>query len=81
MTIPGRSFCGQQHLSGLEAALGVFAVATIATALYGFSVAATAPAGAMCVSIVDHPSPTAQQLVVALTSADRSAGTVFLGVR
>ena len=66
MTIPGRSFFGQQHLSGLEAALGVFAVAFATNALFGFTAAAAAAAGAMCVSIVDHPSPTAQKLVMLL---------------
>lgn len=74
MTISGRSFFRQHHLSGLEAALGVFAVAVATNALFGFTAAAAAAAGAMCVSIVDHPSPTAQKLVLLLFAV------VFVGL-
>lgn len=74
MIIPRRSFFGQQHLSGLEAAMGVFAVAVAANALFGFTAAAAAAAGAMCVSIVDHPAPTAQKLVMLLFAV------VFVGL-
>lgn len=62
----GRHVFGQQHLSGLQAALGVFLVAISVNALFGFTAAAVAGAGAMCVSIVDQPSPMAQKLAMQL---------------
>jgi uncharacterized membrane protein YccC len=57
-----RHFFGQQHLSGLQAALGVFVVAALANAAFGFTAAVVAGAGAMCVSIVDQPAPMTQKL-------------------
>lgn len=73
-----RHVFGQQHLSGLQAALGVFAVAATANALFGFTAAAIAGAGAMCVSIVDQPVPMTQKLGMLLLALCFIGVTTFV---
>lgn len=59
---------GQQHLSGLGAGLGVLIVALATNAAFGFAASGAAAVGAMCVSVVDQPGPTAQKCAVLLLS-------------
>lgn len=63
-----RASFGQQHWSGLGAGLGVLLVAFVTYGLFGFAASGAAAVGAMCVSVVDQPGPSAQKWAALLVS-------------
>ena len=60
-------FVGQHVLNGLSVALGVMAVAAIASALFGFAAGQPATLGAISASISDFPAPWRAKLRMLLT--------------